>query len=89
MAKKKDKEKKQKAPKEPKQKRAKQVKGMQMPGGAAHSGPQMNVYTGLSFLSVLALGAAIAIVYINSQKLAPSGASTPLDLQQVGDIRLD
>ncbi|MFG0256842.1 MAG: hypothetical protein ACF8GE_02965 [Phycisphaerales bacterium JB043] len=86
---KKDKEKKQKAPKEPKPKKAKQVKGMQMPGGGAHSGPQMNVYTGLSFLATIALVAAIVIVYVNSQKIAPAGASNPLQVHDPGRVQLD
>jgi hypothetical protein len=84
MAKKEKKEKKAKKPKT-----SKKVQGMQMPGAGAHSGPSMNVYTGLSFLAVIALGAALAIVFINSQKLLPSNSTSPLTLQQTGNISLD
>jgi len=36
--------------------------GMQMPGAQAQRKPQMNVYTGLAFLAVICLGAAVAVI---------------------------
>ena len=72
-----------------KPKKQKQIQGMQMPGAGAHTGPKMNVYTGLSFLATLALAAALVIVFVNSQKLAPANSSNPLDLQQSGSISLN
>jgi hypothetical protein len=68
-----------------------QQMGMQMPGGAARRGPAMNVYTGLSFLAVVCLGAACVLVWMSASRLAPprSGAMAPLTVQNAGDIRLE
>lgn len=45
--------------------------GMQMPGAQRSRKPALNVYTGLALAATLSLGAACALVYLNSQKIAP------------------
>lgn len=66
--------------------------GMQMPGGPGarrRGGP--NVYSGLMFLAVVCLTAAVALVYIQAQKVGPSTVSGPmkaLTIQAEGDIRI-
>lgn len=69
---------------------AKQM-GMQMPGGGARRGPSMNVYTGLSFLAVVCLGAASVLVWMSASRLAPpnSGMMAPLTVQDANSIRLE
>ncbi len=47
--------------------------GMQMPGGRARAAPSMNVYTGLLFLAVVALGAASGMMYLAGAKVGPDG----------------
>jgi len=67
--------------------------GMQMPGAQAQRKPQMNVYTGLAFLAVICLGAAVAVMWREAASLsAGDGAfapvTTPFVLQERGNIRL-
>lgn len=63
--------------------------GMQMPGSAARRrGPAMNVYTGLLFLAVVALGAAVAMVWMSATELSPEeGPMAPFTLQEEGQIQ--
>ena len=65
--------------------------GMQMPGGGGRRRPAMNVYTGLAFLAVVCLAAAVAIVWIAGSKLGPADQGAfmrPLSIHEKGDIRL-
>jgi hypothetical protein len=61
--------------------------GMQLPGGQLRRGASMNVYTGLLFLSVVALAAACVFVYLNAAKVGKNGQ--PLELQEKGRIALN
>ncbi|MEL7473660.1 MAG: hypothetical protein AAGK04_10115 [Planctomycetota bacterium] len=54
--------------------------GMQMPGGRGHRGPTANVYTALSFVSVVALIATCAVVYMAAARVSPESGN-PLALQ--------
>lgn len=47
--------------------------GMQLPGGMRRATPTLNVYTGLLFLAVVALGIACAAVYLNGSLIGPEG----------------
>jgi hypothetical protein len=49
--------------------------GMQMPGGRARRMASMDVYTGLLFCAVLALGVACGFVYKAAVRAAPGGGS--------------
>jgi len=61
--------------------------GMQMPGSQRRRGPAMNVYTGLLFLAVAALGAAAAMVWMAATELSPAeGPMAPFTLQEEGSI---
>jgi hypothetical protein len=46
--------------------------GMQMPGGGKRD-PQLNVYTGLLFLAVVALATASVLLFLAGGKLGPDG----------------
>lgn len=53
--------------------------GMQMPGGAgARRKSGLNVYTGLMFLAVVCLGAAVAMVFLQAEKIGPASESGPM-----------
>ena len=60
--------------------------GMQLPGGQMQRGASMNIYTGLLFLAVIALGAASVFVYLNAGKVGKDG--NPLSLQTKNQISL-
>ncbi len=47
--------------------------GMQLPGSQARRQATLNVYTGLLLVSVLALGAAVGVAFVNGAKVAPNG----------------
>lgn len=49
--------------------------GMQLPGGMRRATPTLNVYTGLLFLAVVALGIACAVVYTNGSLIGPEGSA--------------
>jgi hypothetical protein len=53
--------------------------GMNMPGGQGRRVAQMNVYTGLLFVAVLALATACVYVYIGGTKLGVNGS--PFEIQ--------
>ncbi len=57
--------------------------GMSMPGGQMQRTASMNVYTGLLALSVLALVAACAFVYLQGSKIGLEGQ--PFKLQEVNE----
>ena len=59
--------------------------GMQMPGSRASRKPSPDVYTGLVFLAVIALGVACAVLWTQGAKLSPSH---PLSVQEEGRIQL-
>jgi len=52
---------------------------MQMPGGRARRTASMDVYTGLLFCAVLALGVACGFMYKAAAMVAPDGS--PFNLQ--------
>ncbi len=60
--------------------------GMQLPGGQMQRGSTMNVYTGLLFLAVVALGAACAFVYMNAGLIGKGG--DPFGTQTANQIAL-
>jgi hypothetical protein len=60
--------------------------GMQLPGGQVQRGASMNIYTGLLFLAVMALGAASVFVYLNAGKVGKDG--NPLALQTKNQVSL-
>ena len=60
--------------------------GMQMPGGRQKSGSGPDVYTALMFLSVVAMGVAVAMLWVAGTKVAPDG--NPLKIQEPHKIQL-
>ncbi|MBL8764284.1 MAG: hypothetical protein JNM07_08445 [Phycisphaerae bacterium] len=60
--------------------------GMAMPGGQLRRTAAMNVYTGLLFVAVVALGVAAGYVWAQGGKVAPAG--DPLSFQKAGSIQL-
>lgn len=62
--------------------------GMQMPGAARSNKPSPDIYTALVFIGVLALGAGIAMLWINGDKLSPQPGNA-LSIQEPGDIELN
>lgn len=59
--------------------------GMQMPGSQKARGAQMNVYTGLILLAVVALAAAVGFGFLAGMKLGPgSGPMAALKLHPPG-----
>jgi len=54
---------------------AQQQFGMQMPGGRAHRGPTMNVYTGLLLLAVIALAMGVAVAFTQGAKIGKDGSA--------------
>ncbi len=60
--------------------------GMQMPGGRQHKGAGPDVYTALMFLGVVAMGVAVAMLWIAGSKVAPEG--NPLKIQDPNRIDL-
>ena len=60
--------------------------GMQMPGGRQNKGAGPDVYTALMFLGVVAMGVAVAMLYVAGTKVAPDG--NPLQIQEPHKIKL-
>lgn len=60
--------------------------GMQMPGGRQSKGSAPDVYTALMFLSVVAMGVAVAMLWVAGTKVAPEG--NPLKIQDPNKINL-
>ncbi len=60
--------------------------GMQMPGGRQNKGAGPDVYTALMFLGVVAMGVAVAMLWIAGSKVAPEG--NPLKIQDPNRIEL-
>jgi hypothetical protein len=60
--------------------------GMQMPGGRQNKGSAPDVYTALMFLGVVAMGVAVAMLWIAGTKVSPEG--NPLKIQEPGKIQL-
>ncbi|MEM1072364.1 MAG: hypothetical protein AAGB48_11485 [Planctomycetota bacterium] len=60
--------------------------GMNMPGGRRAKSGGVDVYSGLLALSVLALGAAAALMYSATTKVSPDGS--PVSLQEDGRVQL-
>lgn len=54
--------------------------GMQMPGGRQNKGAGPDVYTALMFVGVVAMGVAVAMLWIAGTKVAPDG--NPLKIQE-------
>ena len=61
--------------------------GLQMPGGQIRRGATMNIYTGLLFVAVVALGAACVFVFLHGGQVSPE-PSNPLALQDANRIEL-
>jgi len=61
--------------------------GMNLPGSQRSARPSMNIYTGLLFLAVAALAAAVALVWTAGIQLAPEkgpvGAFKVQDAQRI------
>jgi hypothetical protein len=55
-----------------------------MPGGGRRTA-QMNVYTGLLFLGVVALAAACVFMYMGASRLSPDGS--PFSLHDAKSIK--
>ena len=63
--------------------------GMQMPGAQRSRRPSMNIYTGVLFFTVVALAAALAMVYMNARQIAPGDDPlAPLKVHEEGRITL-
>ncbi len=60
--------------------------GMQMPGGRARRTASMNVYTGLLFVTIIALGVACGFMWIAASKVGVNG--NPFELQKAGQVQL-
>jgi len=60
--------------------------GMQMPGGRQQRGTSPDVYTALLFLGVVAMGVAVAMLWIAASDLAP--ADNPFEIQDPDRIQL-
>lgn len=52
--------------------------GMRMPGGRARSTPEIDIYTGLMFLSFVLLILAIVVVYMQGSKIGKDGQAWAL-----------
>jgi len=60
--------------------------GMQMPGGRQNKGSSPDVYTALMFLGVVAMGVAVAMLWVAGSKVGPDG--NPLKVQEPHKIVL-
>ena len=60
--------------------------GIHTPGGPQSKGNAPDVYTALMFLAVVAMGVAVAMLWIASSKVAPEG--NPLKIQEPHKIHL-
>lgn len=64
--------------------------GLQMPGSQQRRSSTLTVYTGLLFLAVVALGAAVVLVWRAGTELSPDeGVTAPFALQEQNQIRLN
>lgn len=63
--------------------------GMQMPGGRGKRSSSMNVYTGLLFCAVMAMGVASGFMWAAATKVSPD-AGNPFKIWEAGKpIKLD
>lgn len=62
--------------------------GMQMPGGRMKRTASMNVYTGLLFVTAVALAAACVFMWKAGQKVGPEGNGFKVHPEGSGAIRL-
>lgn len=63
--------------------------GMNLPGSQQKRGASMNIYTGLLFLSVVCLGAAVSILWVAGMTLSPdAGAMGAFKVQDAQSIQL-
>jgi hypothetical protein len=60
--------------------------GMQMPGGRQNKGASPDVYTALMFLGVVAMGVAVAMLWVAGTKVSPDG--NPMKIQEPNNIQL-
>ena len=60
--------------------------GMKMPGGRRARSGGLDVYTGLLFLAVIVLGAAVTLMYFAAVKVSPE--KSPIKLQDANRITL-
>ncbi|MBA4120841.1 MAG: hypothetical protein C0513_09155 [Isosphaera sp.] len=58
--------------------------GLNLPGGQIRRGAQMNLYTGLLLVAVVALAAACVMVYVQGSKLGKDGSA--IGIQQRGQL---
>lgn len=64
--------------------------GMNLPGSKRSATASMNIYTGLLFLAVVCMAAAVALVWRSGVELSPEkGATAPFALQDANHIRLN
>lgn len=64
--------------------------GMNLPGSKRMLGASMNIYTGLLFLAVVCMAAAVALVWQAGAELSPDqGAMAPFSLQDANRIQLN
>ncbi len=61
--------------------------GMQMPGGRQNRGASPDVYTALMFLGVVAMGVAVAMLWVAGSKVSPDGM--PFNIQDANQIQLE
>lgn len=59
--------------------------GMQMPGGRQSKGSSPDVYTALMFVGVVAMGVAVAMLWIAGTKVSPNG--NPFEIQEPHKIK--
>lgn len=59
--------------------------GMNLPGSKRTTRPSMNIYTGLLFLGVVCLGAAVILVWMSAIQIAPEQG--PMGVFKVQDAR--
>ncbi len=57
--------------------------GMQMPGGRARRSSSMNVYTGLLFCAVVAMGVASGFMWMAAKGVSPNPGN-PFEMQKTG-----
>jgi hypothetical protein len=63
--------------------------GMNLPGSKRKLGASMNIYTGLLFLAVVCMAAAVALVWSAGVELSPDqGSMAPFSLQDANRIQL-
>ncbi len=61
--------------------------GMQMPGGRARRSSSMNVYTGLLFCAVVAMGVASGFMWMAAKSVSPDPGN-PFKIQEVGNGKI-